>query len=214
MEKRLKTIATKVRAELDRIDQAREEVLPVCRDIVRMASETIKQVHRQQWPQADKGLTRMKSALKDLGEKLKNHPELRFAGFVTTAEQEYAEAHIIYSVLLGKRLPGSADLGISCAGYLNGMADAIGEMRRQVLEQIRNKRFREAESLLETMDIFYFFLFSLDYPDAIVRGLRRQVDADRSILERTRSDFTLALVQEDLRQELYRYHQETEKKKA
>ena len=51
---------------------------------------------------------------------------------------------------------------------------------------------------------FYFFLFSLDYPDAILRGLRRMVDNDRGIIERTRGDLTTALIQENLRRELLR----------
>ncbi len=211
MEKRLSEIGKRARTELDRIDRAREKVLPACREIVRMASETIKQVHREQWTEASEGLARMEKALAEIREELKNRPELRFAGFVTSAEQEYAEAHLTCAVLSGKKLPGPKDLSLDCAAYLNGMADTIGELRRHVLDQIRRKDFNKAEAALEAMDSFYLFLFSLDYPDAIMRGLRRKVDADRSILERTRSDFILSVVQEDLRKELRQYREKCDR---
>jgi translin len=164
----------------------------------------IKDVHRHHWQKARKGLDAMALALRGIRAMVADHPELRFAGFVTSAEKEYAEAAITFSVLGEKRLPAPGELEVAAPEYLNGMAEAIGEMRRHLLDRLRKQEFAEAERILAAMDDFYHFLFSLDYPDAVLRGLRRQVDADRAIIERTRSDLTTTLIQENLRAELVR----------
>ena len=43
------------------------------------------------------------------------------------------------------------------------------------------------------MDEIYSILVTMDYPDAITYGLRRQTDLARGIIERTRADLTLSL---------------------
>ena len=48
------------------------------------------------------------------------------------------------------------------------------------------------------MEDMYHLLVSMDYPDAITRNLRRSTDAARGIMERTRGDLTITLVQRKL----------------
>ena len=43
------------------------------------------------------------------------------------------------------------------------------------------------------MDEIYSVLVTIDYPDAITNGLRRQTDLVRGIIEKTRGDVTLSL---------------------
>jgi translin len=52
------------------------------------------------------------------------------------------------------------------------------------------------------MEDMYYLLVSMDYPDAITRNLRRSTDVARSIMEKTRGDLSLSLVQRNLRQAL------------
>ena len=54
----------------------------------------------------------------------------------------------------------------------------------------------------------YYLLVSMDYPDGITLGLRRLTDIARSIIERTRGDFTTSTIQNSLRESLER-HAET-----
>ena len=79
--------------------------------------------------------------------------------------------------------------------YLNGIAEAVGEMRRMVLDRLRRGEFDGCEQLLTAMDDIYSFLVTIDYPDAMTGGLRRTTDQTRGILERTRGDLTMAIVQ-------------------
>ena len=64
---------------------------------------------------------------------------------------------------------------------------------RQVFSQ-------EAERLLGCMDEVYTLLVTLDYPDAVTGGLRRQTDLLRGVLERTRGDLTTSLREFHLQQ--------------
>jgi translin len=50
------------------------------------------------------------------------------------------------------------------------------------------------------MDDIYSVLVTMDYPDAITNGLRRQTDLTRSIIEKTRGDITFSLRGEHLEQ--------------
>jgi translin len=45
-------------------------------------------------------------------------------------------------------------------------------------------------------------LVSIDFPEAVTKGLRRSTDMARGILERTRADMTVALRQQSLEQNL------------
>ena len=51
----------------------------------------------------------------------------------------------------------------------------------------------------------YYVLVSMDYPDAITLNLRRSTDVARSLIERTRGDLSVAIVQRDLRDALDRH---------
>ena len=54
------------------------------------------------------------------------------------------------------------------------------------------------------MDEIYSVLVTIDYPDAITNGLRRQTDLARGIIEKTRGDVTFSLRGEDLTQAIRR----------
>jgi translin len=85
---------------------------------------------------------------------------------------------------------------------MNGLAEAAGELRRRCLDILRHGYSQEAERLLDHMDNIYAVLVTMDYPDAVTGGLRRQTDIVRSVTERTRGDLTISLRQEHLEQSL------------
>ncbi len=95
-------------------------------------------------------------------------------------------------------MPDPDALGVGYAPYLNGAGEAVGELRRQVLDRLRRRETRRCEELLAAMDDVYTMLVTMDFPDAMTGGLRRTTDAVRGILERTRGDLTMALLQDAL----------------
>ncbi len=52
------------------------------------------------------------------------------------------------------------------------------------------------------MDDMYYVLVSMDYPDGITFGLRRLTDVARSLIERTRGDYTTSVIQSSLQRAL------------
>jgi translin len=55
------------------------------------------------------------------------------------------------------------------------------------------------------MEDIYHLLVAMDYPDAITGNLRRSTDVARSIMEKTRGDLSLSIVQRSLRDALERH---------
>ena len=131
--------------------------------------------------------------LEKIRELLGNHQDVRYAGFVDGAEQEYAEAISVYSIITRNEILTPAEVGVELANYLAGLGDVCGELRRHILDLIRSGRAKDGEYFLEVMEEIYYLLMLFDYPDAITRGLRRKSDLARSMLERTRGDLTNAL---------------------
>jgi translin len=95
-------------------------------------------------------------------------------------------------------------LGVAGFTYLNGLAEVVGELRRKALDILRHGYSQEAERLLGIMDDIYSVLVTIDYPDAITNGLRRQTDLARGIIEKTRGDMTFSLRGEHLEQAILR----------
>ena len=54
----------------------------------------------------------------------------------------------------------------------------------------------------------YGVLVTMDYPDAITMNLRRATDVSRSLIEKTRGDLSISVVQKDLRDALDRHADE------
>jgi translin len=126
------------------------------------------------------------------------------AGFLHDAEKEYAEARVTQAMVDGSPLPSAAELDVGVAAWLNGLAEAASELRRHLLDRLRQGELDRAESLLGVMEDAYDMLVTIDYPDAITAGLRRTVDALRGVLERSRGDVTTATVQARLRFDIER----------
>ncbi len=200
----LEQIARKAREHLDRVDAAREDALAVSRQITRAAATAIKHVHRQEPEEARALLGETAEAVAALNERLSETPALWFAGFVQDGLKEFAEAQLTYCIVLGEKLPTPEEIGVSPASYLNGLAEAIGEMRRRALDLIRTGRAAEAEQTLDEMDELYATLMTFDYPNAVSLGLRSRVDAARGLVERTRGDVTNALQQARLEEKMGR----------
>jgi translin len=75
--------------------------------------------------------------------------------------------------------------------YILGLADVIGEIRRQTLDCLRRNEIKKAENNLELMETIYAELINLDEAHILVHELRRKCDIARRVLEATRGDVTI-----------------------
>jgi translin len=175
-------------------NQARETTLLAARRAIRSCGTAIRAIHRHEFREARELIAVAAAYLAEADAALDGHPDVRYGGFIHDAKKEFAEANLTSAFVADNAIPSAAELGVEVQAYLNGMAEAASELRRQVLDRLRRDENDEAERLLGVMDSVYGMLITIDYPDALTGGLRRSTDALRAVLERTRGDVTTALV--------------------
>jgi len=198
-------IAAKARQNFDILTQVRDNALLQARQLTRNAAHTIRAIHRNEYELAADLLGEADNLVKEIKQDLKDYPQLYFTGYTQDAMKEYAEACITSALIQNKALPTPEQLGLEIATYLKGLAESIGELRRRILDILRKGYSDEAERLLDCMDEIYTILVTIDYPDAITNGLRRQTDLVRGILERTRGDLTMSLREQELQEAIKAY---------
>jgi len=199
---KLETIGEHIRQYLEEKNTARDRALQQSRTLIRHCSIAIRAVHRDERAMAKKRLDSAMDLLEILREGLESYPDLYHAGYVRGALKEYAEANIVYALVGGEPLPEPEELGVRYIAYLGGLGEAVGELRRRVLDILRSDHIDEAERLLAAMDDIYGLLVTIDFPDAITGNLRRITDMVRGVTERTRGDLTTTLRQQELKEAL------------
>jgi translin len=177
------------------VHDAREEALPACRETIRACGLAIRGVHRHLPDELEANLVSAESSLRRAQAALAPFPSLAVSGFLADAEKEFAEANLTAALVGADPLPTDSTLGVGLAPWLNGLAEAASELRRHLLDELRAGRTRRAEDLLVTMEDVYDMLITVDFPDAVTGGLRRTTDALRAVVERSRSDVTITVLQ-------------------
>jgi len=191
-----------ITGSLDAMYRARESGLTNSRRVIRLSANAIRSLHRGEQEAAERLMDEAAGLLAETVEILGDHPPILHAGFVHDAAKEYAEARLTAALASGGGLPSPDEIGVEVAAYLNGLGEAVGELRRRMLDCLRFEDLTEASRLLDEMDGVVEFLASLDYPDGMTGGLRRTTDVARALVERSRSDLTTTMVQERLRRDL------------
>ena len=198
----LSGIASQARERLESRNRAREQALPISREVVRLSANAIRAVHRGDFQEAGTLLERAEQRLAETESIREEAPEIYFAGFMGDARKEFSEAHVTLAIVAGKQLPQPHDLGVDPASFLNGMAEVIGELRRYILDALRQDSVDRCQEFMDIMDEIYAILVTIDYPEAVTGGLRHSTDQMRGVLERTRGDLTMALRQHKLEAQL------------
>ena len=198
-------IADSLRATLDAKTAARERGLVSSRSAIRSCGNAIRALHRYEVEAATALLDEAQAHVDEARTALAGHPDMLHAGFVHDAEKELTEARITFALVTGAAFPTPDEVGVPPSAYLKGMAESIGEMRRHILDLMRQGELARCEELLGAVDDMYYVLVSMDYPDGITFGLRRLTDVARSIIERTRGDFTTSTIQSSLREALQKH---------
>ena len=197
---KLESIANQIREKFDARTAMRDQALTQARALTRACSLAIRAVHRDDKEGMEFQLAEASRLANKLRGDLAPYPDLFFAGYTQDALKEYVEANITCALIQNHALQTPENLQVEEATYLNGLAEVVGELRRRTLDILRSGYSEEAERLLGHMDEIYSVLVTMDYPDAITNGLRRQTDLARGIIEKTRGDVTFSLRGEQLTQ--------------
>jgi translin len=187
-------IGAACRQTLEEKHQAREVVLTASRRAIQSSAASIRATHRGEFENAGVLAGDARTQLAEADAALTSQPDLRGNGPIHDARKEVVEAWLTLALVRGDALPGPDELGVDASPYLNGMAEAASELRRQVLDCLRRGELSRGETLMAAMDDVYSVLATIDYPDVVTGGLRRTTDALRAVLERTRGDLTTTIV--------------------
>ena len=82
----LENMAKDMLASFDSKDKAREEAYRLSREVIRLCSSSIRSVHREDLGEANKLLREAASGLERIKLILRDHQDVRYAGFVDGAE--------------------------------------------------------------------------------------------------------------------------------
>ena len=200
----LHEIVERVRESFDARNAARDQALARSRELIRYCAQSIRAVHREEFPAALRLLEKARELSGQLKGDLADFPDIYHAGYTQDALKEFVEASATYALIRGQDLPEPEALDVEHHTYLRGLAEAVGELRRHTVDRIRLGQIGRGNALLEMMDEIYDVLVSMDYPDAITAGLRRLTDVARGVTERTRGDLMVAARQEKLESALAR----------
>jgi translin len=194
----LEDTAERIHADFEARTAARDRTLTQARTLTRHCANAIRAIHREEVDPARQHLSEAHKLAQALRDELRAYPDLYYAGYTQDALKEFAEANLVSALIDGDPLPGPEELGLEPSTYLQGLAEAVGELRRRCLDVLLKGKSAEAVRLLGEMDDIYSILVTMDYPDGITGGLRRLTDVARGIIERTRGDLTISLRQERL----------------
>ncbi len=198
-------ICARLRERLDEKNAVREYCFARSREVVRASANAIRHIHRQDPDGATALLDQARGLMRDIHERAAEYPDLFTSGYVQDAGKEFTEAACTHALVMDLPLPEPEALGVETGAWLNGLGEAIGELRRHILDRIREGDILLAEQKLQQADDIFHALALFDYPEPLTGGLRRTVDAMRSLLERTRGDVTNALRQLRLEEALRRH---------
>jgi translin len=187
-------LGKRAREAFDEKHHAREITISASRRAIQACAASIRATHRGEFESARSLAVEARDHLREADAALVGHPDVRTNGPLYDAKKELAEAWLTLALVRNEPLPTPDDLSIEIAAYCNGLAEAASELRRQLLDRLRQGDLARAEELMGAMDEIYSLLVTIDYPDGVTGGLRRTTDALRAVLERTRGDLTTSMV--------------------
>ena len=197
---KLEKISEQIRKNFDARTAARDNALAQARQLTRTCSLSIRAVHRDETDTMNSHLQEARKLADTLRDSLATYPDLFYAGYTQDSLKEFVEANVTCALIRNEPLQTPEELIVEPSTYLNGLAEVVGELRRRVMDILRHGYSPEVERLLGYMDEIYSVMVTMDYPDAITNGLRRQTDLARGIIEKTRGDITFSLRGEHLEQ--------------
>ncbi len=191
----LKNIVEDIDDQIEDKDTVRELVMKSSRAIRRISKKVIQEIHRgnecrEELQEALGEVSKIKSIVDD-------HPELYHAGFLRNGFQEFAEAHILWSMNNDEEPKTPEELDITPSSYVLGLADVVGELRRMVLDELAEGNVERARELHGKMEDIKNMLMEFEYPNALL-PIKNKQDMARNLVEKTRGDIANSIRNERL----------------
>jgi len=189
----IETVCEVLRRDLEEIngilsekDRVREEAIKLSRNITRLSSRVVSNIHREKFEEAKLELASLREHVRKLLDLVKEQEDLKYSGIIYNSLSEYVEASLLYSIVVEERFLTLRELDTLIIPYLQGLGDLVGELRRLVVRLLDQLRVEEAEKYAKIMEVIYEGLKVLNYPDHLIPGVRHKVDIAARLVEDTR----------------------------
>jgi len=186
---RLEEILNQAKEKLKEKEKAKRQIEEASQKARTLAKQAILFVHKDTEERAEENLKEASKFLEEVKTLLDQHPEFTTHGAVEAAWQEYSEAKILITLEKRGVFPELPEVPLD--SYILGLGDVVGELRRAVLDDLRDERFEEAEQRLKRMEEIYDALISAEEMSILLKDLRRKIDIARGVIEATRGDLTI-----------------------
>ncbi len=192
--KNARTSLDRISKSLARTQDAREFLLKNTREVIVLCSKSIIAVHGGDMEGARSNL----QAAGRLLVKYRKKSEAELRRYLVTPEQEFVEAAALIAIVEKRQIPSKVSLKVSDESYVLGLLDCIGELKRLVLDKIRNDSLGEALRVFRIMEELFALLYPFASLDKVVKETRRKLDVDRMLVEDTRAVITEEIRRKDL----------------
>ncbi len=189
----LKKIGDAIYSNLANQNKSRDLLINEMHKVLKVTREAISAIHQDELEKAGKAIENAQSMLKAAHIHITKLSQLPVIGLVNDAEGEVAEAALFFAFRQKEKLPGPDKIGVSEIGYLQGLGDFVGELRRYSINSLTNDNLDEAKRAFNQMEQVYATLITFDFPRGLTPGVRRKTDVARGLIERTRADLSTAI---------------------
>ena len=183
MRKELERSIGEMVEELKKREREQDELLRLTRELVRECANAIKSIHARDKASAGKHVARAD----EMVEKVKALDE-NFERISSQSLQEYVEVKVLDALVGGKSLPTYKVLDVPFEVYLTGLCDVIGELRREMLESLKEGKKKDAKRYFEMMNDIYESMLPLRFSNSLLPNFRRKQDVARGQVEHARSE--------------------------
>lgn len=189
----LEGIGKNIYAKLAIQNKARDLLINEMHEVLKVTREAISAIHRNEMKKAEKSIENAQTKMKGARVHIEKLSQLPVIGLVHDAEGEVAEAALYLAFRQKHALPKPEEIGVTEVGYLQGLGDLVGELRRYAIDSLTNDNLDEAKRAFTEMELIYATLITFDFPRGLTKGVRRKTDVARGLIERTRADLSTAI---------------------
>ena len=177
----------KIRDEMHILDEKREEIIQISREVINLSKQVIYATQRNDLAEAQ-------AAIRKIREKIRNLKKVNIdvdTNINSVAFQEYVEAIAFFEFVKRGKVPSRASLGVSAEDYLSGLCDLTGELVRKAIYDVIHKKFGEAGRIKELVHEIYGEFLKLHLRNGDLRKKSDSIKYNLKKLEEVMYDISL-----------------------
>lgn len=185
MEQGIEESLKDIEKDMQEVLARREKILKTSRDCIAFCSKAIIHLHTGKPADAHREISEARATLEAMRKDAGSGPLSRY---LSSPEAEFVEASSVEAVVLGRPIPRAHDLGVSGEGYILGLLDTVGELKRLMLDAMMKSEADRARGYFEKMEALYSSLSPFAAFDHVANGVRRKLDVARMLTEDVRGE--------------------------